>query len=128
MFRLRCAARLRKRLGTTEETSSAPSSTRLGDWYAHLLFTRPQVVLCVSDRTFLPVVIAARDSRVLVPRLREAVGQMLRALGVAEAVVAAEQGGDDGCGHRENREPTSPRLAERLREDARLVSRGRNAL
>jgi len=91
MFTLRCTAKLRKRLGTTGETASAPASTKLGDWYAHLLFTRPQLVLCVSDRTLLPVLIPARESRLLVPRLREAVAQMLGALGVAEAAVAAEQ-------------------------------------
>ena len=78
MFTLRCTARLRKRLGTTKETASTPPSTKLGDWYAHLLFTRPQLVLCVSDRTLLPVLIGARDGRLLVPRLREAVGQTLR--------------------------------------------------
>ena len=91
MFTLRCTARLRKRLGTTEDTASAPPSTKLGDWYAHLLFTRPQLVLCVSERTLLPVVIAARDGRLLVPRLHEGVGQTLRALGVAEAAVVAEE-------------------------------------
>src|SRR2546426_11341959 len=84
MFTLRCTARLRKRLGTTEETTSTPPSTKLGDWYAQLLLTRPQLVLCVSERTLLPVVIAARDGSRLVPRLREAVGQMLRVLAVAE--------------------------------------------
>jgi len=89
MFTLRCTARLRKRLGTTEETTSAQPSTQLGDWYAHLLFTRPQLVLCVSERTLLPVVIAAREGSLLVPRLREAAAQMLRALGVGEAAVAA---------------------------------------
>lgn len=63
----------------------------LGDWYAHLLFTRPQLVICVSDRMLLPVLVPARERRLLVPRLREAVGQTLRALAVAEAEVAAEQ-------------------------------------
>jgi len=91
MFTLRCTARLRKRLGTTEDTASAPPSTKLGDWYAHLLFARPQLVLCVSERTLLPVLIPARDGSLLVPRLREAAGQMLRALGVAEPSVAAEE-------------------------------------
>ena len=90
MFTLRCTARLRKRLGTTEETTSAQPSTRLGDWYAHLLFTRPQLVLCASERTLLPVLIASRDGSLLVQRLREAVGQT-RALRVAEPAVAAEQ-------------------------------------
>jgi hypothetical protein len=93
MFTLRCTTRLRKRLGATEETPSVPASRRLGDWYAHLLFTRPQAVLCVSDRTLVPVLLPARESRLLVPHLRDGVTQMLRALGVAEAAVAAEQEG-----------------------------------
>jgi len=91
MFTLRCTAKLRKRLATSEDTASSPPSTRLGDWYAHLLFTRPQLVLCVSERTLLPALIPARDGSLLVPRLREAAGQMLRALGVAEPAVAAEE-------------------------------------
>ena len=91
MFTLRCTAKLRKRLGATEETASPAPSTKLGDWYAHLLFTRPQLVLCVSERTLLPILIPARESRLLLPRLREAVGQMLRALGVSEETIAAEQ-------------------------------------
>ena len=91
MFTLRCTARLRKRLVTTEETASAPPSTTLGDWYAHLLFTRPQLVLCVSDRTLLHVLVPARDGSFLVRRLREGVGQMLRALGVGEAAAAEEE-------------------------------------
>ena len=91
MFTLRCTAKLRKRLATSEDTASSPPSTRLGDWYAHLLFTRPQLVLCVSERTLLPALIPARDGSLLVPRLREAVGQMLRAFGVAEAALAAEE-------------------------------------
>src|SRR5438132_4389365 len=91
MFTLRCTARLRKRLGMTQDAPPTPPSTKLGDWYAQLLFTRPQLVLCVSERTLLPVVIAASDGSRLVQRLREAVGQMLRVLAVAEAAVAAEE-------------------------------------
>lgn len=68
-----------------------PPSTKLGDWYAHLLYTRPQLVLCINERTLLPVLITARDGSLLVPRLREAVGQMLRTLGIAERAVAAEE-------------------------------------
>ncbi len=91
MFTLRCTARLRKRLGTTEDATSGAPSTRLGDWYAHLLFTRPQLVLCVSDRTLLPILVPAREGHLLVARLRGAVAHMLRALGVADAAVAAER-------------------------------------
>jgi hypothetical protein len=91
MFTLRCTAKLRRRLGATEEIAPTSPSTRLGDWYAHLLFSRPQLVLCVSERTLLPVLVPARDGSLLVPRLRDAVGQMLAALGVAGAAVASEQ-------------------------------------
>ena len=80
MFTLRCTGKLLKRLGRPDEASPAVPSTRLGDWYAHLLFTRPQIVLCVSERTLLPVLIPAADAASLVPRLRDAVGTMLRAL------------------------------------------------
>src|SRR5438552_6841926 len=91
MFTLRCTARLRKRLGMTQDAPPTPPSTKLGDWYAHLLFTRPQLVLCVSERTLLPVLVPARDGSLLVARLRDAAGQMLAALSVAEAAVVAEQ-------------------------------------
>src|SRR5262245_37469313 len=36
MFTLRCTAKLRKRLGTTEGAPPPPPSTKLGDWYADL--------------------------------------------------------------------------------------------
>ena len=70
-----------------------PPSTKLGDWYAHLLFSRPRVVLCVSERTLLPVLIPARDARLLVQRLRDVVGQMLVELGIADAAVESERAG-----------------------------------
>jgi hypothetical protein len=91
MFTLRCTAKLRKRLGATEDVSSTPPSTRLGDWYAHLLFTRPQLVLCVSERTLLPVLVPARDGELLVRRLRDAVGEMLVGLGIADATIESER-------------------------------------
>ena len=91
MFTLRCTAKLRDRLNAPSETSPVTPSTRLGDWYAHLLFTRPQLVLCVSERTLLPVLVPARDGGGLVQRLREGVGQVLRTLDVPDAVIAAEQ-------------------------------------
>jgi hypothetical protein len=91
VFTLRCTAKLLKRLGGPNETSPAAPSTQLGDWYAHLLFTRPQLVLCMSERTLLPVLIPARDASALVPRLREGAVTMLRSLGMPEAAVAAEE-------------------------------------
>ena len=91
MFTLRCTAILRKRLGATEDAPSTPPSTKLGDWYAHLLFIRPQLVLCVSERTLLPVLVPARDGSLLGARLRDAVGHMLAGLGIVDAAVEAER-------------------------------------
>ena len=50
--------------------------TRWDTWVAIYVFTRPHLVLCVSERTLLPVLIPARDGSLLVARLREAVGHM----------------------------------------------------
>lgn len=92
MFILRCTARLLTRLNVKPEASPEPPSTRLGDWYAHLIFTRPaQLVLCVSERTLLPVLIPARDIGSFVPRLREAVADVLRGLNVPDEAILEEE-------------------------------------
>lgn len=92
MFRLRCTAKLLSRLRVKPDERAGAPSTRLGDWYAHLLFTRPvQLVLCVSERTLLPALIPAREVGSLVPRLREAVADVLRALNVPKEAICEEE-------------------------------------
>lgn len=92
MFTLRCTSKLLKRLHVEPALPPTPPSTRLGDWYANLLFTRPaHLVLCVSERTLLPALIPARELRSVVPRLRDTVGDVLRALAVPEAAIREEQ-------------------------------------
>ena len=67
------------------------STTRLGDWYANLMFLRPQwLILVASDRTLLPVVVPARDLPNVVPRIRESVAELLQAIGIGEADILAE--------------------------------------
>lgn len=73
--------------------SPAPAqpTTRLGDWYANLLHVgRLQLVLGVSETTFLPVVLPAAPISTVVPRLRLGLGQVLRALGVADVEIERE--------------------------------------
>jgi hypothetical protein len=92
VFTLRCTAKLLKRLKRQPETVTVQPSTRLGDWYAHLLFTRPaQLVLCVSERTLLPVLVPAREIETLLGRARHAVWEMLEAIGVSEEAAREEQ-------------------------------------
>jgi hypothetical protein len=81
---------LRDRLKLKPQVAPPPT-TRLGDWYANLVYVAGhQVVLALSDRSFLPVVVAGAPGKTLVPRLREAVGSELAALGVSAADVAQE--------------------------------------
>lgn len=79
-------------MGTNVPCGDATSTTVLGDWYANILFTRPrQLVLCISERTLLPVVVAAKDAQHLPARLIGSLPAVLCALGIEEAVIAQEQ-------------------------------------
>lgn len=70
--------------------SPPASTTTLGDWYANLLYTRPQIVICVSERSLLPVLMPAKGTEPVVVRLVPAVGEMLRAIGVPPLAIDAE--------------------------------------
>jgi len=90
MFTVRCTQKLLRRLEHTEETT--PPTTVLGDWYANVLYSRPhQLVLCVSERSLLPVVLPAKEAHTLAPRLAVTVGHVLQRLGVASALIEKEQ-------------------------------------
>jgi len=60
MFTIRCTKKLLRRVDDTETPTA--STTVLGDWYAKVLYSRPhQLVLCVSERSLLPVVLHAKE-------------------------------------------------------------------
>jgi hypothetical protein len=87
---IRCTQKLLRRVHAS--AMPAPSTTMLGDWYANILFARPeQLVLCVSERTLLPVVVTARDAHTLGDRLAKALREVLLRLGVPSPRVDAEQ-------------------------------------
>ena len=91
MFTLRCTAKLLKRLKVRADPPPSPSTTRLGDWYANLLYTKPQqLILCVSETTLLPVLVPASGPVPVETRLRDQLGEVLRAVGVPEAGIQAE--------------------------------------
>ena len=92
MYTLRCTQRLLTRLkGSREDLAIAKPNTLLGDWYANLLHLgRMQLVLAVSERTFLPAIISAAPSNTLVTRLRDHVVDVLRAVGVDSACVLSQ--------------------------------------
>jgi hypothetical protein len=91
MFTLRCTQKLLRR-GLTE-TAGEPAlpTTLLGDWYANVLVARPQhLVLCISERTLLPLVVPAKDIQRLPLRLEQALAPLLTALGIEAPAVARE--------------------------------------
>ena len=90
MFTLRCTQRLLARLKVVPQAVTEPT-TRLGDWYASLVHVgRLQFVLCVSERTLLPVLVPAAPISTLAPRFRVALGEVLRALGVSQEDIGNE--------------------------------------
>lgn len=92
MVTLRFTRKLLTRIREPVEPSPAPPTTRRGDWYANLLFTPGgHLVLCVSERTLLPVVVSARELATLVPRFRRAVADVLRAMAIPGRDVEAEE-------------------------------------
>ena len=92
MLIVRCTAKLLGKLKVQPEPAfSPPATTRLGDWYATILPMRPShVVLLVSESTRLPVVLPARELSTLARRIPDAIGQVLRELGVDSRVIDGE--------------------------------------
>jgi len=59
-----------------------PSDTLLGDWYANMHEAEPPLVLLMSERTLLPIVIAANPINEIVINLCEQLAFVLHDLGV----------------------------------------------
>src|SRR3712207_4422416 len=96
MVILRCIQKLLARLNLTLSDAEAaplpPATTALGDWYATLLYTHPiAVVLCVSERSRLPVLLPARKIHTLSECLRPAAAELLRQIGIPEQAIAQEE-------------------------------------
>ena len=89
MVTIRCTQKLLHRVRPT--LAPKPATTRLGDWYANILFARPeQLVVCVSERTLLTVVVPARPASALGVRLAHGLANLLAALDVAPEQIARE--------------------------------------
>jgi hypothetical protein len=79
---VRCTQKLLRRL-PAPSFIEAQSTTTLGDWCGNLIgIGHLRVALFISERSRLPVLLPARDMANLGRHLAEAVGQVLRALGV----------------------------------------------
>jgi hypothetical protein len=88
----RCTQTLLDRLPDSNAWTSSKSTTALGDWYVKLLFTRPQhLLLGVSERSRLAVVFPAKELGTMAARFQDALEDLLGALQVSPAAIAAER-------------------------------------
>jgi hypothetical protein len=106
MFTLRCTRKFLRRIGERPSSAVVSPTTVLGDWYANLLYLRPQqLVMAMNERTLLCALVPAAPAATVAERRRLEVGGLLRDIGVPEAMVEAE-------------------LAEALRAEGLLVRGG----
>lgn len=83
----------RKFLDRAGRPSAAPhpaSSTTLGDWFATVLFWRPQLALFVNAATLLPAFMPLAPATTVLERFPGALAVVLRAHGVAEGIIEHE--------------------------------------
>ena len=91
MFTIRFTRKLLKYLHADAHQTEVPPTTVLGDWYANTLFTRHlRLVICVSERSLLPVFVEAKDRSTFADRLRKAVRSVMQDIGVAGSLIEAE--------------------------------------
>jgi hypothetical protein len=93
MVTLRCTRKLLARVPEMGAVDGAepPPTTALGDWFATIVFDRKRhIVVCVSERTLLPVLLPAAPLSGLPARLGPAVADMLLAIGISGPTIEDE--------------------------------------
>jgi hypothetical protein len=90
MYTLHCTAKLRERLKRPLSDAMHLPSTALGDWYATVLFWKPQLAQLVNERTLLPVLLPLAPAANLPERGAPAVAQLLRMHGIGQDFVERE--------------------------------------
>lgn len=71
-------------------SSDQPTTTTLGDWYATVIFWRPQTALFVNELTRIPVLVPYAPAKTLIPRFVTELGAVLDALGTDSRFTATE--------------------------------------
>ena len=91
MFTLRCTRKLLRFLCADSLGTDLPPTTILGDWYANLLFTKhSRLVICVSERSLLPVFVEAKARSTFAERFRESVRSLLERVGIEMSFIERE--------------------------------------
>ncbi len=89
MVIIRGTRKVLDRVGAPREPDTA-STTLLGDWFATVLFWRPQVALFVNATTLLPVFTPLAPAATVLQRFPDTLAVVLRAHGIAEHLIDSE--------------------------------------
>jgi hypothetical protein len=89
MFHLHCTKKLLDRI-KPEIVAPGQSDATLGNWYATVLFWKPQVALLVSERTLLPVLMPLAPVATLGRRFPGQLALALKEQGVPPEFIAQE--------------------------------------
>jgi hypothetical protein len=88
---VRATKKLLQRVGPPTLREGEPCTTLLGQWYATVLFWRPQVALLVNEPTLLPVLMPLAPAATLPTRIAEQIATVLAAHGTPTAIIAEEK-------------------------------------
>jgi len=88
---IRCTRKLLERLDVEASAAPRPPTNRLGDWCANLLVTRrAQLIICISERSLLPVFVEAGPRSSFIPRFQAAVKTILGRIGASSGSLNSE--------------------------------------
>ena len=90
MYSVHATKKLLDRLKVATAPTVTEPGTALGNWYATAIFTRPQVVLFLNERTMLPVVVLLAPASTVVARFPPALDAVLVRHGIDPRFVASE--------------------------------------
>lgn len=90
MLIVRATGKLRQRLGRPTLREGEGATTLLGEWYATILFWRPQVALLVNEPTLLPVLMPLAPAATLPARIPQQIVAALSAHGAPDSIVDEE--------------------------------------
>jgi hypothetical protein len=103
------------RLKQFDDAPDVPSTTKLGDWYGHLIrMGNRHGLLFISERSRLPIMIPVREANRLRSSFPEPVCQMLAAVDVPAEVIERERQQNVRDRFRSDAQSQLARLAERL--------------
>jgi hypothetical protein len=89
MVIIRGTGKFLDRVGSPREPDTT-STTMLGDWFATVMFWRPQLALFVNATTLLPVFMPLAPAATVVERFPGTLALVLRAHGIADRIIDRE--------------------------------------